>query len=348
MYAIESGEKSMSICLCSLSADAALELIAQNKIEVSPASPDPSSFTVDPKLVAEGLGDLVNKLPQPIELLVGSAKQRRFVRGIACHIWNGALPKSNVLALDEGIYIASPELTLLQQASQLHQASLCMMLGRYLGTWTPAEGRLNGQNERAPLTSFDALNKFLTSMGRVRGKDNLKLAMAYTCDRAASAPETSLQLALSLPPELYGLNITQPTMNYEVNLSSESQRLYPKDSIRIDLCWYNNQFGLEYQGKEHGNQLGDDYARWFAARKEGYELWFVAKEQLENASQLMRIGREVALRIGCDVDEALWPTESELQELLDILAGRTHPNPLTAAELRVRRSRAKARRRSFR
>ena len=105
--------------------------------------------------------------------------------------------------------------------------------------------------------------------------------MTYTCDMAASAPETSLQLALSLPPELHGMGLVQPTMNYEVELSTAARRLYSREPIRIDLCWRRAKFGLEYQGEDHGAQLGDDYARWFAAREMQYELWFVAKEQLE-------------------------------------------------------------------
>ncbi len=42
------------------------------------------------------------------------------------------------LMLNDEIYVTTPEFTLLQQSCQLHQANLCQMLGRYLGTWTPA------------------------------------------------------------------------------------------------------------------------------------------------------------------------------------------------------------------
>ncbi|MDO4798316.1 MAG: hypothetical protein Q4A01_09910, partial [Coriobacteriales bacterium] len=117
--------------------------------------------------------------------------------------------------------------------------------------------------------------------------------------------------------------------------------------IRIDLCWPQALFGLEYQGDKHGNQLGQDYARWFAAREEGYELWFVAKEQLESAVQMMQIGREVAKRIGCNVDMGLWPTEGELQDLLDTLAGRKHPKPVSYSERRRRRTKKQRWRRAY-
>lgn len=227
----------MSICLCNLSADIALELIAQKKIEINPASPDPSSFTADPTLVDRVLGTFCEKLPRPVELLVGNAKDRRYAPGTCCHVWRGRLPKNGVFALDEGIYVSSPEFTLLQQSNQLHQVNLCQMLGRYLGTWTPMKDQPSGQGERAPLTSFDSLHELSLDMRGARGMGNLKFAMAHTCDRAASPAETSLQLALSLPPELHGLNILQPSMNYQVDLSPKAQRLYPHESIRIDLCW---------------------------------------------------------------------------------------------------------------
>lgn len=337
----------MSICLCNLSADTILELAAQNKLELEPASPDPSSFVMDPTLAKEALGSLMERLPKPIELMVGDTKERRAFTEMACHTWRASLPTNSFFALSEGVYVTSPELTLLQQANQLHQASLCQMLGRYLGTWTPAEDEPSGQLERAPLTTLETLSGYLRGMKSVGGMNNLKLAMAYTCEGAASEPETSFQLALSLPPELYGLNILQPTMNYELQLSTEAQTLYPHETIRIDLCWPEKRLGIEYQGEEHGNQLGDDYARLFAARSEKYELWLVAKEQLESAAQMKFIAREAAKRIDYDVDEGLWPTDDELQELLDILTRRKHPKPVSRDELRVRRAKAKAWRRSI-
>ena len=336
----------MSICLSNLSADVALELVAQAEREVGPASPDPSSFVADPAEVESALGTFADKLPRPIDVLVNNAGRRRHAADVACHVWNGPLPQNGILALGEGLYVSSPEFTLAQQANQLHQASLCQLLGRYLGTWSPKKGAPLGQCERAPLTSFEALNAFVVGAGQFRGKDNLKLAMAYTCDGAASAPETSLQLVLCLPPELNGLCLAQPTMNYEVGLSTAARKLYPPKSIRIDLCWRNKLFGMEYQGDEHGKQLGADYARWFAAREEGYELWFVAKEQLASAEQMLHIAGEAAKRIGSDVDTATWPTVDELQELLDILGGRKHPKPLTNAELRARRKSVRNQKRS--
>ncbi|MBR3225465.1 MAG: hypothetical protein IKF78_09095 [Atopobiaceae bacterium] len=328
----------MSICLCNLSADTALELAAQEGRELLLASPDASTFVADMAQVRETLGDFAEKLPYPIELLVDEQTKRRRSSNAVCHVWKGPLPKNGVFELHEGVYVSSPEFTLLQQASQLHQANLCQMLGRYLGTWTPAKDKPLGQDKRAPLTSFESINEFLSGVGHAWGKRNLKMAMAYTCEGAASAPETSLQLALTLPPELHGLGIVQPIMNYEVELSAEAQRLYPHESIRIDLCWRNKGFGLEYQGEEHGNRLGEDCARCFAARKMDYELWFVAKEQLESAVQMMDIGRELANRIDADVDEETWPSEGEFQDLLDVLAGKEHPKPVGYAELRKRKA----------
>ena len=68
-----------------------------------------------------------------------------------------------------------------------------------------------------------------------------------------------------------------------------------------------------------------------------HELWFVAKEQLEDAYQMNYIGREVAKRIGFTVDERKWPSENELQDLLDILSGRKSAAPVGYSELRGRR-----------
>lgn len=336
----------MSICLCNLSADAMLELAAQKKIDLEPAAPDPTFFCLDPGMAHDALVELECNIPKPIELMVGDPKARRNLSGTVCHVWRSRLPKGSFFAISEGVYITSPECTLAQQASQLHQANLCQMLGRYMGTWTPTNMPAS-QDERAPLTTPEAVRDYVRELGNAPGASNLKFALAYTCEGAASAPETSLQLVLCLPLELHGLGISQPTMNYEVELSSEAQLLYPRDTIRIDLCWRRKNFGLEYQGEEHGKRLGDDYARCFAAREEGYELWYLAKEQLESARQMRYIGHEVARRIDCSVDEDLWPTNSELQDLLDILAGKKYPKPVSRDEMRRRRTKIRALRRTI-
>lgn len=333
----------MSVCLCGPSADSILELCAQEGRELVPATPDPASFVANPREVAALLGSLADTLPKPVSVLLTNADARRSeARGLACHVWRGPLPKGSLFAVEEGLYVTSPELTLLLQAGQLHQAQLCQMLGRYLGTWTPDPNSPTGQAERAPLTTLERLSCYLDEMGNVRGAGNLRLAMAYTCEGAASAPETTLQLVLCLPPELHGFGLPLPTLNYEVELSPRGRRMALKGTIRIDLCWRQWHFGLEHQGEEHSKTMGQDYARWLAARDAGFELWFVAKEQLASAVQMDFIGREVAKRFGVDVDDALWPTEGELQDLLDVLSGRRHPKPVSYRELRRRQVAVKA------
>lgn len=94
----------MSVCLCNLSADKALELVAQHELEVGPATPDLDSFSGDVALAKEALGDVFDRLPKPVDLLVGSAKERRRASGVACHVWMGALPKNGVLSLGEDVY----------------------------------------------------------------------------------------------------------------------------------------------------------------------------------------------------------------------------------------------------
>lgn len=59
----------MSVCLCNLSADKALELVAQHELEVGPATPDLDSFSGDVALAKEALGDVFDgRLSQSLKL----------------------------------------------------------------------------------------------------------------------------------------------------------------------------------------------------------------------------------------------------------------------------------------
>lgn len=60
----------MSLCLCNLSADTILELMAQNGAELEPAGSDLTTFSADSEMAISLLGSYFDELPKPIELLV--------------------------------------------------------------------------------------------------------------------------------------------------------------------------------------------------------------------------------------------------------------------------------------
>ncbi len=331
------------ICLTHGTADRLLEELSVSGAELHPSSLQAHDFTPHVGMMREGLDELLGAGEDLVNVLVGVGKDYRSRSDVACHRFYGELPPGSILHVEEGIYAASPYLNLLLEARDLHLVNLCCMLGRYLGTFSSVkpEGDSDEIVKRAPLVHVDELSRYLSRFKSTAGTGSLREALRFTCENAASPQEVNLQLALCLPPSCNGFALKKPIMNYPIKLNGSDRRFYDADHIRIDLCWPEARFGLEYQGeKEHKDKMIQDIARWYAARNKGIELWFVTKEQLGDAAQMNFIAREVARRTRKRVNEWTWPTTDEVQQLLDVLKSGKWLNPgdrLRTRELRGRR-----------
>lgn len=331
----------MSICLCYSTADKVLEQLAKEKHELEPVSGSKLfEFTANSDEAREVLGKYLDGRELPVELLVGKKNERRANKTVVTHFYSGNLPDGAILRIDESLYIVSPEYCLLEHALELNLVNLCMMLGRYLATKTPDKDDMGKAylRDREPLTSQEDLYAFIAAMKGHHGVAALRAALRWTAEGAASPQETNLQLALTLPSSYGGFGLRMPQMNYEVELEGKALALYSDhESIRIDLAWPESGMGLEYQGREHGETLGEDYARCLAAHDRHYELWYVAKEQLSDPVQMDYIARLVARRTGKSINEDTWPTQSEVSWLLSVLGGQTIPALGTCFSWRNRR-----------
>lgn len=319
----------MSICLSHASADRILELFAHKGVEMEPVSSSAiTQFGANVEDIQMSC-DVAEMLGERIEVIVGNERAARQSKQVVCHKWTERLPEGALLRVpdSDGVYVSSPAFCLLQQAAELHVVNLCMMLGRYLATGSPAMGK-NGVevlSERQPLVKEEDLYGFIKEASGDKGVRRLKEALRWTCPGAASPQETNLQLILTLPLSYHGFGLALPHMNYEVALDTYARKIYPRKTCRIDLCWPERRFGLEYQGKEHGGQLEADWSRHYALVSQQYELLYVTSSQLYSAVQIEFIARQVARKTGKRIREGSWPKAEETQYLLDVLAGRAIP-----------------------
>lgn len=321
----------MSICLSHMSADRALETLACSgqAVEMAASSVMCGFEATDAAVsaVSDELESLLGPEAKDLNLLVGADGERHATEKKVIHKWTGPLPEGSLAKVCEGLYVSTPSFCLLQQAAELHTINLCQMLGRYLAVATPKGGR-DGKTlqERAPLLEEEALGLYLSQFSRPRGAVRVREAMRWTAAGAASPQETNLQLALTLPYAYGGFGLVKPLMNYRVTLSEKAKALCGKDECYIDLYWRGKSFGIEYQGMFHNQQIGEDYARFYALDCMGKQVLFVADAQLWDAVQMEYIAHRVARRLGKKVLRDHWPDEDALQGLLDALRGARVPN----------------------
>lgn len=318
----------MSICLSNLTADHILRKLRTQGTQLNVVSAAAiSEFAPDVEVASEIADEFgVTSSEQP-EVLVGRQQDRRSNGSLITHLWKEAPPENSFYHLEEGIYLPTPCFCLLQQARELHFINLCQMLGYYLGTEEIKQVTEDGIRSITlpPLVTEEELWLYLKEAKGMKGVAPLRRALQYTCAGAASPQETNLQLMLTLPATCYGYGLKPPIMNYEIPLSPKAQLLYNRKSCRVDLYWKEADMGLEYQGEEHGKQLGKDYARFFALSVEGKNVLYLAKEQLHDANQMDYVAHRVAAAIGADVDGPWWPEKQHTERLIGILTGKLVP-----------------------
>lgn len=161
----------MSICLSHTSAVAVLrQMAARGELLEHAASAVATVFEPDIALARSALSDYASTTDAP-ELLVCEPKHQRSQKDAAVHLWTGKLPEGSFYRLENGIYVASAEFTLLQQAGELQPVRLCQLLGRFLGTYKTKEqvGGLVRRIVEPALTTEESVLTYLTAAKRAKG-----------------------------------------------------------------------------------------------------------------------------------------------------------------------------------
>lgn len=326
---------SARICLTHGSADKLLERCAVTGVELEPCDLCPQDFRADTAFASDVLANQHGATKDWLNLLVGRQCDRRDSSTVSSHCYEGRVSPGSILHYGEGVYVASPNFNLLLQSADLHVVQLAQLLGRYWGTFSTEVDKDGFLLERAPLTSEVELSHYLAGIRGVHGVGNLRSALKYTCEHAASPQEVNLQLILCLPYACNGFALPKPQMNHRIDLEREERAFYDASHIRIDLYWPKARFGLEYLGeKEHRGRMIEDVSRWYAAHKGKVELWPVTKAQLQDPVAMNFIARKVATRVHRKPSESAWPTLDETELLIGVLFGGAMPN--SNKKLRVR------------
>ena len=182
-----------------------------------------------------------------VDVLVTGVADRRLLANVTCHVCAQPLPARSLHPLPLGVaspasvFVCSPELALLQVAADMSRASgkwrleLLQLLTEFCGTF-----RIIGDETHykcPPLTSAKALSSFVRSASGLYGSRNLEAVLPYVLDGAASPPEASLGLALSLPLKYGGEGLGSPELNRTLETNEAARIILGRDTITPDILY---------------------------------------------------------------------------------------------------------------
>lgn len=237
---------------------------------------------------------------QPLDFLVSKGHDRRHVNSLTCHTHLGSLPKKAIVLMPNGVEIVSPELCLTQLSSSLSFTNLLMVMFEFYGTYD-LFGLPEAISSCVPLTTADQTTKFIQQLGKTKGKSIVHRALKHCLENSASPMESALSLLLCLPYKLGGFGIESPLLNYPIKLSKATRGGLSKQHYVCDLYWPSARLAVEYDSDSYHSR-SVDIARDSIKRRDlasqGIEVITATKTQVANATEMEKLARLIAKRLG--------------------------------------------------
>ena len=232
-----------------------------------------------------------------LDVLVPRNASRNSHSSLRYHRTPDRLPENSFLRGRGNVFIASPELTLLELSLTLDEYSWIKLAYRFTGTSSKDMTEMYGLAERPQLTNVPKLNAYFSAAHEcgMRGARRASQLLKQVCDGAASPREAELEIALSRPRRLDGLGCPHALLNSKVPFDEFAASITGTTFGSIDLHYLMANYGLEYTGKEpHEWRIPEDVARQNALEHMGVEIAFVTTRQLRDARELELVAQKVS------------------------------------------------------
>lgn len=235
----------------------------------------------------------------PIEVLVGRKPGVRSSSLVKRHQCDRTLPRNAFLEIAPGVWNSSPELIFAQMASRLTYGEL-LALGYELCGSYPIVGQ-EGCLVRRPLTTPERLMAFLEQLSDIRAVKLARSAAAQVRRKSASVMETEVAIVALTSRRRGGLGLPGGSLNEPFNLSERGRRIARQKYVVGDLCWWEYNAVLEYDGRAaHSSNEARirDSRRRDALLAEGVEVVTVTSAQFSNVYEFSEIAASLSKKAG--------------------------------------------------
>lgn len=242
------------------------------------------------------------------------------VTNITYHqVWQ-QLPKRAFLQIAPNLFVASPELTFVQLATNLSFGGL-LALGEEICGGYPIAARSpsvvgwrlgpdhtpslqpNPQTVlvRHPLSSPIRIAAFAGSCKGVKGATVARRASKMLNGMSASVRETEVAILGLSPRCIGGLGAAKADLNKAVRLSAAAAQVAQHKTATCDLLFRDSHIVIEYdgsQGHASAEQRTQDARRRNALKMDGYDVRVLTDPQFQDSQEFQSIVRESSARAG--------------------------------------------------
>ena len=245
------------------------------------------------------LGQALLGIEPPVHLAVTDPNARRSSSLRRCHLMAAPLPSGGFMRLRPGLYMATPELTVVAMATALSRTELLALIHCLCGRFVPVAGE--GMRKAPPVTRVDAIASFVRRNPGLRGGSATLRALRLAHDRCASPMEVALLLLACLPCRHGGFGLPFPLVNERIVPSREYAGKLGQGWYECDMLWPKAHVVMEYDGEEGhagADKMAHDAARRNDLRHLGNTVFVITKRQLYSEPGLERAMAQVSRAIG--------------------------------------------------
>ena len=226
-------------------------------------------------------------LSMPIDVLVSEPHARRSGKKLRCTLVPKDIEAAQFVEYRDGLFLASPELTLLQAARGHLLLELALLCSVFMSVYesTP-EG--SGIAFRQQLTSLEKLSSFARASKGAWGAGKLLKACGYAFEGAASPYEIHIAALFSWPTSAGGYGLGDAQLNKVVDTSCFFQD--GRTHYRLCDCFFEElKTSIEYDGRsvhERRSAQGEDQKRHNELAAAGITEYIITSETLYSPSYL--------------------------------------------------------------
>lgn len=206
-------------------------------------------------------------------------------------------PRDSFRKIESGVFIARPELALMQSCRLLSPHQLLKAAGALCGLFFLDPSATAGLGPRAPLTTKKRLTSYANRATWFHGRTQVLRISQFIPENAASPPEVFLAAALQCPSRLGGFGLPAPTLNRTVVISKRAQRISARSTLIPDLLWKEARVVIEFDSNAvhlQGSQVTRDATKRLALNADGYKVITVTSSQINSRAAIAQVAREVA------------------------------------------------------
>lgn len=247
--------------------------------------------------------------------VVVSYEDRRRLVGVKNHIRKAPLPDRSWYRLGDGVYVASPELCLMQLASELTEPQVVKLAMEMCGSYaidptdssdygmfdTNEEDDENpGMAKRPPLTSAARLRAYAKRLHAANSRAASMHFLRYVVDGSASPRETALFMLLCLPSRLGGYGLALPELNRRIELTLSEQLMVGAHHFDCDLYW-SKRVAVEYDSKLHHTlqeKQEKDAIRRNMLQYKSIQVVVATRQQVNNQNEFDKLARQIGRAVG--------------------------------------------------